>query len=58
MPDAAGGDSRLNLSSLNEIANHRTYQVSTSFVWFKRLRLIAPGNKQARIVNSGLFIYG
>lgn len=58
MPDVVGGDSRLNLSLLNETANLCTYQAANSFVWFKRSRLIAPGNKKARMLNSSLFIYG
>lgn len=56
--EQVGGVFRLNLSALNEIANDRACQVTNSFVWFKSLRLIAQGNKQARTFDSGLFIYG
>jgi hypothetical protein len=58
LPEVAGSDFRLNRGRRNEIANIRSYQVTISFVWFKEARVIARGNKNARIMGSGVFIYG
>ncbi|MNS87103.1 hypothetical protein D3C72_1210320 [compost metagenome] len=49
---------RLNREERNEIANIGSYQVTNSFVWFKEVRVIARRNKNARIVDLGVFIYG
>ncbi|MNM92727.1 hypothetical protein D3C81_1050700 [compost metagenome] len=49
---------RLNREERNEIANIGSYQVTNSFVWFKEVRVIARRNKNARFIDSGVFIYG
>ncbi len=58
MPEGVGSHSRLNREARNEIANIRAYWQPASIVWFKQSKLIALGNKNARIEYLDVFIYG